>query len=81
MVEDDDGEDLDFRARVRGSSNVAVVNKTASLLPVRESSVSNEAVVSSSSSSVKSLSAVGSVSSLASNQLQPVVNPVQPEGE
>ncbi|KAM9851397.1 collagen, type XXVIII, alpha 2a [Aulostomus maculatus] len=62
VVEDDDGEDLDLRARVRGIGNVAVVNKTAPLLPVRGSS--NE-------SSASSSSTLGSVSSLASNQLQP----------
>uniref|UniRef100_A0A3B4V9X9 Collagen alpha-1(XXVIII) chain n=1 Tax=Seriola dumerili TaxID=41447 RepID=A0A3B4V9X9_SERDU len=48
VVEDDDGEDLDIRAHMRGGSTVAVVNKTSS--PVRESSVSSEAVISSSSS-------------------------------
>uniref|UniRef100_A0A3B4WT62 Collagen alpha-1(XXVIII) chain n=1 Tax=Seriola lalandi dorsalis TaxID=1841481 RepID=A0A3B4WT62_SERLL len=55
VVEDDDGEDLDIRAHMRGGSTVAVVNKT-SLSPVRESSVSSEAVISSSSSSSSSAS-------------------------
>ncbi|XP_023259297.1 collagen alpha-1(XXVIII) chain-like isoform X1 [Seriola lalandi dorsalis] len=83
VVEDDDGEDLDIRAHMRGGSTVAVVNKT-SLSPVRESSVSSEAVISSSSSSSSSASSatssstLGSVSSLNSNQVQPVVNPVLP---
>ncbi|XP_035030880.2 collagen, type XXVIII, alpha 2a [Hippoglossus stenolepis] len=80
VVEDDDGEDLDIRAQVRGSSTVAVVNKTT--VPgtsVIESSVPNEAVKSSSSSSSSSAtssSTLSSVSSLNSNQLQPVVTPV-----
>ncbi|XP_029315236.1 LOW QUALITY PROTEIN: collagen, type XXVIII, alpha 2a [Cottoperca gobio] len=82
-VEDDEGEDLDFRAQTRGGNAVAtkaVVNKTASLSPVRESSVSNDAVLSSSSSSsssATSVSTLGSASSLNSNQFQP--SPVLPE--
>lgn len=84
MEEDEEGEDLDLRAHARGGKTVAVVNKTTSLSPLRESSGSREAVLSSStssSSSATSLSTLGSVSSLNSNQLQPVVNPVLPEGE
>ncbi|KAF3843042.1 hypothetical protein F7725_001891, partial [Dissostichus mawsoni] len=45
-LEDDEGEDLDFRAQTRGANTVAtvaVVNKTTSLSPVRESSDFNEA--------------------------------------
>ncbi|KAG7227554.1 hypothetical protein INR49_005369 [Caranx melampygus] len=85
VVDDDDGEDLDIRAHIRGSSTVAVVNKTTSLSPVRGSSVSSETVSSSSSSSSTSvssstsLSTLGSVSSLNSNQVQPVVDQVLPE--
>ncbi|XP_030613806.1 collagen, type XXVIII, alpha 2a [Archocentrus centrarchus] len=77
VTEDDDGEDLDLRVHVRGDNTLSRVNKTAS--PVRESSVSNKAVVSSSSSSsASSVSATFlSSSSSNSNQLQPVVNPVQ----
>ncbi|XP_019110757.2 collagen, type XXVIII, alpha 2a isoform X1 [Larimichthys crocea] len=81
VVEDDEGEDLDLRVHARGSSTVAVVNKSTSLSPVAEASVSNEAVVTSASSSTSSSSSatstLGSVSSL--NQLQPVVSPVQPQ--
>ncbi|TMS06729.1 Bardet-Biedl syndrome 5 protein-like protein [Larimichthys crocea] len=81
VVEDDEGEDLDLRVHARGSSTVAVVNKSTSLSPVAEASVSNEAVLTSTSSSTSSSSSatstLGSVSSL--NQLQPVVSPVQPQ--
>ncbi|XP_040912371.1 collagen, type XXVIII, alpha 2a [Toxotes jaculatrix] len=79
VVEDDDGEDLDIRAHVRSGSTVAVVNKTTLFSPVRESSVSSEAVLSSSesssssSSSATSSSILVSVSSVNSNQLQPVL--------
>ncbi|XP_041807001.1 collagen, type XXVIII, alpha 2a [Chelmon rostratus] len=82
VVEDDEGEDLDLRAQTRTGGAVAVVNKI-SLPSVRESSVSNEAVLSSSSSSTSSstsLSTVGSVSSLNSSQLQPVVSSALPDG-
>ncbi|KAM9346835.1 collagen, type XXVIII, alpha 2a [Symphorus nematophorus] len=88
VVEDDEGEDLDLRARGGGGGGgggtVAVVNKTASVSPVRESSVSNEAVISSSSSSTSSSSSetftkLSSVSPLNSIQLQPAVSPVLPE--
>ncbi|KAM6979211.1 collagen, type XXVIII, alpha 2a [Tautogolabrus adspersus] len=85
VVEDDEGEDLDLRAQSRGSSTVAVVNKT-SFSPVRESSAFNEAVISSSSSSTSSStssatssSTLDSVSSLNSDQLQSSVSPVLPE--
>ncbi|TKS67240.1 Collagen alpha-1(XXVIII) chain [Collichthys lucidus] len=81
VVEDDEGEDLDLRAHARGSNTVAVVNKSTSLSPVAEASVSNEAVSTSTSSSTSSSSSatstLGSASSL--NQLQPVVSPVQPQ--
>ncbi|XP_045909933.1 collagen, type XXVIII, alpha 2a [Micropterus dolomieu] len=86
LDEDDDGEDLDLRAQARGSSTTAVVNKTTSLLPVREkSSIYSKAVLSSSSSSTSSsLSATSSStlrsdSSLNAIQSQPVVSPVLPE--
>uniref|UniRef100_A0A3B4VA42 Collagen alpha-1(XXVIII) chain n=1 Tax=Seriola dumerili TaxID=41447 RepID=A0A3B4VA42_SERDU len=64
VVEDDDGEDLDIRAHMRGGSTVAVVNKTSS--PVRETS------------SATSSSTLGSVSSLNSNQVQPVAPLLDP---
>ncbi|XP_029981006.1 collagen, type XXVIII, alpha 2a [Sphaeramia orbicularis] len=73
VEEDDDGEDLDL-AHVQAVNNVAVVNKTASVLPVRESSVSTEGVSSSSSSSTLS-----SGLPLTSNQLNPAVSQVVPE--
>uniref|UniRef100_A0A8C9Y988 Collagen alpha-1(XXVIII) chain n=1 Tax=Sander lucioperca TaxID=283035 RepID=A0A8C9Y988_SANLU len=83
VVEDDEGEDLDLRAHARGGNTVAtvaVVNKTTSLSPVRESSVSNEAILSSStslSSSATSVSTLGSA--LNSNRLPAVVKaPVDP---
>ncbi|KAG8000680.1 Bardet-Biedl syndrome 5 protein-like protein [Nibea albiflora] len=83
VVEDDEGEDLDLRAHARGSSTVAVVNKSTSLSPVAEASVSNEAVLSSTSSSTSSSSSSSATSTLGSvlslNQLQPVVSPVQPQ--
>ncbi|XP_061649599.1 collagen, type XXVIII, alpha 2a isoform X3 [Phyllopteryx taeniolatus] len=81
MEEDEDGEDLDLRAHVRASGSVVVVNKTASLLHVKERAVSNEAVLSpsSSSSAAGSSSKLGSSSSLNSNQLQAVASPVLPE--
>ncbi|KAK1902681.1 Collagen alpha-1(XXVIII) chain [Dissostichus eleginoides] len=84
-LEDDEGEDLDFRAQTRGANTVAtvaVVNKTTSLSPVRESSDFNEAVISSSSSlssSATSESTLISTLDSSSNQLQPVVSPVLPE--
>uniref|UniRef100_A0A672J5L7 Collagen alpha-1(XXVIII) chain n=1 Tax=Salarias fasciatus TaxID=181472 RepID=A0A672J5L7_SALFA len=68
MVEDDDGEDLDIRARVRTSSTMSV-NKTTLLSPPRESYISNKA----DSSSSSSLSSQSSSSSSNSNQLQHVV--------
>ncbi|XP_068428785.1 collagen, type XXVIII, alpha 2a [Clinocottus analis] len=71
VLEDDEGEDLDLRARARVGNSVAgvpVVNKTKSLLHVRESSVSNKAI----SSSATSVSTLGSASSLNLNQLPPV---------
>uniref|UniRef100_A0A674B1U6 Collagen alpha-1(XXVIII) chain n=1 Tax=Salmo trutta TaxID=8032 RepID=A0A674B1U6_SALTR len=56
QVEDDEeGEDLDIRTHVRGGI-VAVVNKTVSILPARESSHSNTTVSSSSSGSASSSS-------------------------
>ncbi|KAK5890531.1 hypothetical protein CesoFtcFv8_014046 [Champsocephalus esox] len=67
-LEDDEGEDLDFRAQTRGANTVAtvaVVNKTTSL--------------SSLSSSATSESTLISTLDLSSNQLQPVVSPVLPE--
>ncbi|XP_037644766.1 collagen, type XXVIII, alpha 2a [Sebastes umbrosus] len=86
VLEDDEGEDLDLRAHARGGNTVAIVakqNKTTSLSTVRESSVSNEAVLSSSTSSSSNATSVstsvGSVSSLNSNQLQTVVRAVLPE--
>ncbi|KAL3056507.1 hypothetical protein OYC64_019069 [Pagothenia borchgrevinki] len=84
-LEDDEGEDLDYRAQTRGANTVAtvaVVNKTTSLSPVRESSDFNEAVISSSSSlssSATSESTLISTLDLSSDQLQPVVSPVLPE--
>lgn len=83
-MEDDEGEDLDPRARARGSI-VALVNKT--LLSARESSISKEAVSSSSPSSTASstssasLSVQGLVSSSNSDQLKSVDSPVGPKGE
>ncbi|XP_032384816.1 collagen, type XXVIII, alpha 2a isoform X4 [Etheostoma spectabile] len=82
VVEDDEGEDLDLRAHARAGNTVAtvaVVDKT-SLSPVRESSVSNGAISSSStslSSSATSVSTLGSA--LNSDRLPPVVSPVLPE--
>uniref|UniRef100_A0A669BLI7 Collagen alpha-1(XXVIII) chain n=1 Tax=Oreochromis niloticus TaxID=8128 RepID=A0A669BLI7_ORENI len=74
---DDDGEDLDLRAHVRGDKHLSRVNKTTFISPGRESSVSKTTVVSSSSSSVSgtSSSTLTSSSSSNSNQLQPVVIP------
>lgn len=80
MVDDDDGEDLDIRAHIRGSSTVAVVNKTSSLSPVRESSVSSETVLSSSSSSSSSVSSSTSSSTLDSISSLKLYR-VQPESE
>lgn len=74
-MEDEDGEDLDLRAYGQGSSTAFVGRKTTSL--VGESSVSNEAVISSSSSSSPvfetPLAPVGSVSSSNSSQLKTVL--------
>lgn len=82
MTEDDDGEDLDLRAHVRGDNTLSRVNKTTSASAVRESSVSDKSVVSySSSSSSSSVSATSSSSSSSNKQLQPVVSPVQAKGE
>uniref|UniRef100_A0A3Q2VBQ3 Collagen alpha-1(XXVIII) chain n=1 Tax=Haplochromis burtoni TaxID=8153 RepID=A0A3Q2VBQ3_HAPBU len=80
VTEDDDGEDLDLRAHVRGDKHLSRVNKTTFISPGRESSVSKTTVVSSSSSSVSGISSstLTSSSSSNSNQLQPVVIPVQP---
>uniref|UniRef100_A0A3B4FDQ5 Collagen alpha-1(XXVIII) chain n=1 Tax=Pundamilia nyererei TaxID=303518 RepID=A0A3B4FDQ5_9CICH len=80
VTEDDDGEDLDLRAHVRGDKHLSRVNKTTFISPGRESSVSKTTVVSSSSSSVSGISSstMTSSSSSNSNQLQPVVIPVQP---
>ncbi|XP_063743053.1 collagen, type XXVIII, alpha 2a [Eleginops maclovinus] len=84
-LEDDEGEDLDFRAQTRGANivaTVAVVNKTTSILPVRQSSNFNEAVISSSSSlssSATSESTLDSTLVINSNQLQPAVSPDLPE--
>uniref|UniRef100_A0A8C7FJS8 Collagen alpha-1(XXVIII) chain n=1 Tax=Oncorhynchus kisutch TaxID=8019 RepID=A0A8C7FJS8_ONCKI len=56
QVEDDEeGEDLDIRTHVRGGI-MAVVNKTVSILPARETSHSNTTVSSSSSGSASSSS-------------------------
>ncbi|KAK6310137.1 hypothetical protein J4Q44_G00200180 [Coregonus suidteri] len=76
QVEDDEeGEDLDIRTHVRGGI-VAVVNKTVSILPARESSHSNTAGVSSSSGSSSSSSGTsGSASSTSSGQFRPVSIP------
>ncbi|XP_061736061.1 collagen, type XXVIII, alpha 2a [Nerophis ophidion] len=68
VVEDEDGEDLDLRAQVRASSTMAAVNKTY-LSHGKESSVSNEADLSSSSSSSSSKQV--SVSSSNPNQPKP----------
>uniref|UniRef100_A0A3Q4H3B2 Collagen, type XXVIII, alpha 2a n=1 Tax=Neolamprologus brichardi TaxID=32507 RepID=A0A3Q4H3B2_NEOBR len=77
VTEDDDGEDLDLRAHVRGDKYLSRVNKTTFISPGRESSVSKTTVVSSSSSSVSgtSSSTLTSSSSSNSNQLHPVVIP------
>ncbi|XP_034741436.1 collagen, type XXVIII, alpha 2a isoform X3 [Etheostoma cragini] len=81
VVEDDEGEDLDLRAHARAGNTVAtvaVVDKTTSLSPVRESS--NEAISSSSTSSSSSATSVSTLgSALNSDQLLPVVSPVSPE--
>ncbi|XP_053733766.1 collagen, type XXVIII, alpha 2a [Synchiropus splendidus] len=66
VVEDDDGEDLDLRAQVRGSSNVALINKTGSSFAVREKTASKAVVSSSSSSSSSSV-----VKIVESNKFQP----------
>ncbi|XP_063355084.1 collagen, type XXVIII, alpha 2a [Pelmatolapia mariae] len=80
VTEDDDGEDLDLRAHVRGDKHLSRVNKTTFISPGRESSVSKTTVVSSSSSSLSETSSttLTSSSSSNSNQLQSVVIPVQP---
>ncbi|XP_077947225.1 collagen, type XXVIII, alpha 2a isoform X1 [Gasterosteus aculeatus] len=84
VVEDDEGEDLDLRAQASRVGNtvvsVPVDNKTTSLSPVRERTVSNKTVLStstslSSSSSATSVSTLGSVSSSNSNWLKPVESP------
>ncbi|XP_064800884.1 collagen alpha-1(XXVIII) chain-like [Oncorhynchus masou masou] len=77
QVEDDEeGEDLDIRTHVRGGI-VAVVNKTVSILPARETSHSNTTVSSSSSGSAASSSSgtLGSASSTSSGQFRPVSIP------
>ncbi|XP_067373471.1 collagen, type XXVIII, alpha 2a [Channa argus] len=81
VVKDEDGEDLDLRARGQGSVNtVSVDTKTTFLLPVRQSSVSIEAVLSSSTSSPDTPSSKqASVSSLNSNQFKTALGPVLPE--
>lgn len=68
---------------MRGDKHLSRVNKTTFISPGRESSVSKTTVVSSSSSSVSGISSstLTSSSSSNSNQLQPVVIPVQPGGE
>ncbi|KAL6100789.1 uncharacterized protein ACO6RY_07850 [Pungitius sinensis] len=82
VVEDDDGEDLDLRAQASLVGNtvasVPVNNKTTSLLPVRERTVSNKTVLSTStslSSSETSVSTLASVSSFNSNWLKPAESP------
>lgn len=84
-MEDDDGEDLDIRAQLRGSSSGSAVSKTTLLAPGRESVVSSEAGVSRSSSSASSSatasSTLGSISSLNANLLNTAGSPVVPEGE
>ncbi|KAM9485726.1 collagen, type XXVIII, alpha 2a [Salvelinus alpinus] len=77
QVDDEEGEDLDVRTHVRGGSTVAVVNKTVSIFPARESSHSNTAVSSSSSGSASSSSGTsGSASSSSEGQFQPVSIPI-----
>ncbi|KAK6292617.1 hypothetical protein J4Q44_G00372010 [Coregonus suidteri] len=78
QVDDEEGEDLDIRNRVRGGSTVAVVNKTVSILPARESSHSNTAVSTSSSGSASSSSSgtSGSPSSSSKGQFRPVSIPI-----
>ncbi|XP_056145785.1 collagen, type XXVIII, alpha 2a [Lampris incognitus] len=81
VEEDDEGEDLDLRGHVRGSNTLAVINKTV-VLPVRDAAQSNEAVLTSSSSSFSSAvvsSASVSGSPLTSQELQPAVAPVVTE--
>lgn len=65
---------------MRADKHLSRVNKTTFISPGRESSVSKTTVVSSSSSGISS-STLTSSSSSNSNQLQPVVIPVQPGGE
>ncbi|XP_028992519.1 collagen, type XXVIII, alpha 2a [Betta splendens] len=82
VVEDEDGEDLDLRAQIRGSSSGSAASKSL-LAPGRESVISNKAVISPSSSSPSSSatasSTLGSVSSLNLNPLNTAVSPVLPE--
>ncbi|KAM8856394.1 collagen, type XXVIII, alpha 2a isoform 1-T2 [Spinachia spinachia] len=82
VVEDDEGEDLDLRAQASRVGNtvasVPAVNKTTSLLPLREKTLSNKTVLSTStslSSSAKSVSTLGLVSSFNSFWLKPVESP------
>ncbi|KAM4731255.1 collagen, type XXVIII, alpha 2a [Anableps anableps] len=84
VVEDDDGEDLDQRARVQTGSSTSVVNETTTASAVRESSASRKDVLSSSSAaaapvSSSSLSTLGSDTSSKSKQLEPVVSPDLPK--
>ncbi|XP_068602533.1 collagen, type XXVIII, alpha 2a [Brachionichthys hirsutus] len=69
VVEDDEGEDLDPRVHAWGSSILNVVNKIVPSSTIRETSISNDTVLSSSSSTSSS-----SFSSLASKQSQSVVS-------
>ncbi|XP_068185799.1 collagen, type XXVIII, alpha 2a [Antennarius striatus] len=72
-VEDDEGEDLDPRAHAWGSSIVKVAKKIIPSMPKRESSISNDTVLLSSTSTSSSSSATSS-SSLASKQTQSIVS-------
>ncbi|XP_005799450.1 collagen alpha-1(XXVIII) chain-like [Xiphophorus maculatus] len=83
VVEDDDGEDLDLRARVQTGSSTSVVNvvKVTMSSPVRESSESKEEVLSSSAEPVSSLplSTPASNASPDSKQKELVVSPDLPK--
>lgn len=84
-MEDDDGEDLDLRARVQTGSSRSVVNvvKATMSSPVIESSASKEEVLSSSAEPVSSLplSTPASNASPDSKQKELVVSPDLPKGE
>lgn len=82
VVEDDEGEDLDLRARVQTASTTSLVNKTKISTAVRDSSSFRGGVLASSSSATVSsstLSTLGSNTSLHSKQPEPVVTPGLPK--